>query len=379
MSDYKSRSVSCTKLHAAAVAVSAKAPASSAPPRIKPTGSSTVEPPFDPSSSFSSHKTGSQPGPGLSSWLPSFSFSRHKAGSQTSPGSSSSARLPAPHPSTFHHKARSQPSPGSSSSAPRHLPAPPSAASRFKAAPPPGPGSSAPRHHPASSSSALTGNLELARLQYVVAIRFGDRSLLEPADREKAHHQKFVLVLQAFVTLCTAQPGEDDVSIMVALGDDKVTLFICQNENGRHSFDKIEDHLQNIWKFLRKIHTLPPSTTSTPLNTDQGKLDSAAGLLDVAYGFVASKQPSSNYLQALVSTFLALALTVRDLGLNPLASPEWNDVRTFTRMLYNLMAEEEYVASIEEVPAKALEFGFNFKKSLEKHCVPLPPRLSLPS
>jgi hypothetical protein len=68
------------------------------------------------------------------------------------------------------------------------------------------------------------------------------------------------------VTVCTATPGEDNVLLMISLGDPvhnrNIHIFVCQN--GGRPFTEVKKVLETTWVILRKMHALVPTTAVPP-------------------------------------------------------------------------------------------------------------------
>ncbi|KAJ7879062.1 hypothetical protein B0H14DRAFT_3858642 [Mycena olivaceomarginata] len=121
--------------------------------------------------------------------------------------------------------------------------------------------------------------LELMRTVHALATAAGDNQHLPAKAREDTHYievlqprfssahqrQKFILVIESLVTVCTATPGEDNVSLMISLGDPvhnrNIHIFVCQN--GGRPFAEVKKVLETTWVILRKMHALLIKTLST--------------------------------------------------------------------------------------------------------------------
>lgn len=233
----------------------------------------------------------------------------------------------------------------------------------------------------------------MVQLLHVLTLRHrnGNEPHFGPEERETSHHceaalnpqfpdargkQKFVEVVQALVTLCTAKSGDDNVAVMVALSDMDIKLYICQN--GGRTFESVKGHLEAAWKILTTLYSVRTSTPDphnpiTPRVSD--RLELSAKLLDLSYLFVAEKalsrvkkrlpflqtlrsklfddqSPSTNDFQKnLVKTFLGVALSatkVAQTGLKNLSQrQDWQDFRTCTLLLYNITASLDYSENTE--------------------------------
>ncbi|KAJ7139382.1 hypothetical protein C8R44DRAFT_975205 [Mycena epipterygia] len=271
----------------------------------------------------------------------------------------------------------------------------------------------------APAASSIEADLKLAQVLHVrVSVLYGTEPHLGPEKRETTHHrevalrphfpethgrQKFVQVVQALVTLCTAQSGDDNVAAMVALSTEDIKLCICQND-GR-SFLQIKQHLGGVWRILQKLNSSIPTTTpdrhnpiAPPRVSSNSELDLSAKLLDISYLFVAEKalgrvkkrlpflqklharvsnnDPSpwtNDFQKNLIETLLGVAVsatTVAQAGLANLSQrQDWQDFRICTHLLYNITISPAYAdntEAIEILQVRAQQTGFDFKKTLQK-------------
>ncbi|KAJ7461009.1 hypothetical protein B0H11DRAFT_1923816 [Mycena galericulata] len=283
----------------------------------------------------------------------------------------------------------------------------------------------------ASSSSSLTpsssatralpeADLKLAQVLHVLAVRYGDDPRLGPEERQTIHHrealkphfhethgqQKFVLVLQALVTICTSEPGQNNVAAMVALSTEHIKLFICQN--GGRPFRDIKRHLKAVWNILQELCLsveVPLANPEDPVNpprlSEQSELDLMAKLIDISYSFVAKKvlrrvkkrlpfmeklldelpkHPSTTpFQEQLVNTFSSVvnaANLVKDSagGANTTQWEYWSEFRTLIQFLYNMTISIEYkqhMADVDQLQDIAKSLGkdhpcFDLKKSISK-------------
>jgi hypothetical protein len=123
--------------------------------------------------------------------------------------------------------------------------------------------------------------LELMRTVHALATVAGDNPHLPPKAREDIHYievlqprfssahqrQKFILVIESLVTVCAATPGEDNVSLMISLGDPvhnrNIHIFVCQN--GGRLFAEVKKVLETTWVILRKCTPWSPPLLSRRL------------------------------------------------------------------------------------------------------------------
>lgn len=140
---------------------------------------------------------------------------------------------------------------------------------------------------------------KLGVLIHAVAVIAGDTPHLGFGEPEGTHYQmealrprlhttreqhKFVLMIEALVTLCTAKAG-DNVALTVALSD-RITVYVCPN--GGRPFQEVEQHLKTVWEVLHQLHdAFGPSATYPTSNETQ--LGIVAKLYDLIYLFVADK------------------------------------------------------------------------------------------
>ncbi|KAJ7695969.1 hypothetical protein B0H17DRAFT_1054393 [Mycena rosella] len=266
-----------------------------------------------------------------------------------------------------------------------------------------------------SSSPSLSEVVTLAPILHVVATLHGDQPHLKPEERQTTHHreaalsprfpsvhaqQKFVDVLQALVTLCAAEPGENNIAAMVALSNQEIKLFICQN--GGRPFRDIKQHLQTVWRVLHQLHALvslpdtePSNLVTPPRVANPSELELSRNLLTIAHLFVAKKavhrakkrlpllekllshvvsEPSTtDFQRRLVLLLVAIADSASEVfkkGFNNLEErQDWKEYRGHTRLLYNLTIDDTYVENMDDVEILqviAESLGFNLKETIEK-------------
>jgi hypothetical protein len=204
------------------------------------------------------------------------------------------------------------------------------------------------------------------------------REVLTPHFPDVEGRSQFTLALQALVALCTTQPGADNVALMAALSSREIKIFVCQNDGA--AFSRIQTHLEGVWKALRKLRRLTPLVDNNlpAIHPNKAEIDLIQRLQDNCYTFVAKKALSRakkrsplieqflnaieslstpNYHCDLLEAFDGVARTaMKVVSSSALGEQEnWSTFRSFTRVLYNLAAQDEYLEAVEKLQIKINE------------------------
>ncbi|KAJ6490289.1 hypothetical protein C8R47DRAFT_1215152 [Mycena vitilis] len=253
-----------------------------------------------------------------------------------------------------------------------------------------------------ASSSLSDSELQLLKLEHVLAVQYGDVPRLDPSERDATHHRaaalqslfpresaqkKFARVLQSVVTLCDAEPGSGNIAAMIALSQTRVKIFVCKSAER----SDVQAHLMQVWGILQELRKMRTGTENTLLeDPEEPERALAAKMFDVAYNFAAKKavqrvkkrhvhlrrlheqfanDPSLNEAQKEITTvFMAAAITANSVSRTGLQSSDrWSDFRACLRLLYSVILEPDYQHNVQDLEVRAEKLGFaNFTKCLDK-------------
>ncbi|KAJ7682509.1 hypothetical protein DFH06DRAFT_1161367 [Mycena polygramma] len=253
-----------------------------------------------------------------------------------------------------------------------------------------------------SASSLSHSELQLLKLEHVLAVKYGDLPRPGPTERDTMHlraaalqslfpresaQKKFARVLQSVVTLCDAEPGSDNIAAMIALSQTQVKIFVCQ---GAERLD-VQAHLMQVWGILQELRKMRTGTENKSLeDPEEPERALAAKMFDLAYNFAAKKavqrvkkrhvhlrrlheqfanDPSVNDAQKEITTiFMAAAITANSVSQTGLQSSDhWANFRACLRLLYSVILDPDYRQNVEDLEVRARKLGFdNFTKCLDK-------------
>ncbi|KAJ7750307.1 hypothetical protein B0H16DRAFT_858565 [Mycena metata] len=189
--------------------------------------------------------------------------------------------------------------------------------------------------------------------------------------------QKFVGVAQALVTLTTAKPIEDNISLMLA--ERGTTEFIvCFCQNGGFSDAKVENYLRQLWKILQQLARttesmkLDPTQDFTPPKETPARSELLASLFSMCYQHVNSKAlRRATKRKASVTALLGQPvgagqgrLMSRLRAIVSVGTVE--DLNKVSQSLYALAGEENYNHTLDILQVHARELPGDLKFDLRK-------------
>ncbi|KAJ6496456.1 hypothetical protein C8R47DRAFT_338206 [Mycena vitilis] len=275
----------------------------------------------------------------------------------------------------------------------------------------PGPASSgsgagqSPAQSPAETTVSLAQGVMTSL--HILCAKFPQKSLLPPSEREASHHRdilsqrfpgqhaqrKFVLLLQAIITVCTSDHGPNNVAVLMGLTEKQVRLYISQNAG---NWQDLHAHLHRIWRVLQDLGSTvgcvapPPSNPVTPprvLTASEAELTTK--LLDFGYDFAFRKAvhrvkkklsklqslydvvQEDNTISEVQRTIIEIFLAVSVLASNvpsekPRSSDTWAQFRRLTADLYDISVNHDYEEDLIALQKLASTIDFDFTKSMDK-------------